>query len=246
MSDESSLQWTARAPLEVLTDPGAEREGLVVAFTDRRGGVSAAPWNWLNLSGRVGDEPADVQTNHGRTATALGVGPSSLRFADQVHGSRVLSCDGTDGPVVGEGDALVARLPGTTLSILTADCVPVLLRGERGIAAAHAGWRGLAAGVIEAAMAEVGPIDAAWVGPSIRACCYEVGREVIESFEAAGLPIEDDSHVDPNDAAAAILERGAARRVATASGCTSCDDRFFSHRRDGTTGRQGAFIALLG
>jgi copper oxidase (laccase) domain-containing protein len=83
-----------------------------------------------------------------------------------------------------------------------------------------------------------------WVGPSIRSCCYEVGPEVIDAFTAAGLPVADAGHVDIPEAAAAALRACGARDVAVSEVCTGCDPRWFSHRRDGTTGRNGAFAAL--
>jgi YfiH family protein len=245
MTEAATLSETFRGEVPLLADPRAESFGVTMGFTDRRGGVSAAPWDRLNLSTGVGDDESAVSVNRDRAAGALDVQPSSLRFPHQVHGSTLIRCDGSEGTSPGDADAAAADRPGITLGILTADCVPVLIVGEAGVAAAHAGWRGLVAGVIENALDAVGTVRAAWVGPSIRACCYEVGPEVIERFESAGLPVRDESHVDPGDAAKAILERRGVANVAAASVCTSCDEDHFSYRRDGVTGRQGAFIARL-
>jgi copper oxidase (laccase) domain-containing protein len=89
----------------------------------------------------------------------------------------------------------------------------------------------------------LGEVSVVWVGPCIRSCCYEVGPEVIDGFEEAGLPVADDTHVDVMDAAAQAARSAGATKVVTADLCTSCEaDLFFSHRRDGNTGRQGGFI----
>jgi copper oxidase (laccase) domain-containing protein len=125
---------------------------------------------------------------------------------------------------------------------MSADCVPVLLAGTEEVIAVHAGWRGLVGGVIDRALERLGPARAAWIGPCIKGCCYEVGTDVIDAFRSAELPTGE-GRVDPADAAAAILERADVKDVEVATECTSCDDRFFSHRRDGVTGRQGGFIA---
>ena len=90
----------------------------------------------------------------------------------------------------------------------------------------------------------MGEIVAAWVGPSIHSCCYEVGPEVIEAFGARGLPIADASHVDPGATAAHILKRAGVKQVEASTECTSCDARYFSYRRDGVTGRQGGFVTM--
>jgi YfiH family protein len=148
--------------------------------------------------------------------------------------------------VIGEGDVLVAREPGVTIAILTADCAPVVLQGEGAVAVAHAGWRGLVGGAIEAALSALGSATRAWVGPCIHSCCYEVGAEVVEAFRAKGLPVADESHVSPRAASVAILERSGIEDVWASPDCTHCDPNYFSYRRDGTTGRQGSFAALLG
>jgi YfiH family protein len=243
MSYGPTLETIERDGVHVLTDPAAADVGVVVGFTDRRGGSSAAPWDSLDLSLSVGDDDEAVRSNRERAARAVGVARSSLRFVHQVHGKDVLRCGLGTEEEAGEADALASDDPEVTLSILTADCVPVLIAGEHAVAAAHAGWRGLVAGVVEAALDSVGTVQAAWVGPSIHACCYEVGPEVVESFRAAGLPVADASHVDPGEGARYALQRAGVEQIAFSTICTSCDENFFSYRRDGVTGRQGAFIA---
>jgi len=231
-----------------LTDPRAGARGVLVAFGDRNGGVSDPPFDSLNVSRSVGD-PEQAAVNRARVARALGFEVESLAQVRQVHGADVVEVEVTSGPrpagVGGPGDGLVARAPGVVCSVLTADCVPVLLEGTSGVAALHAGWRGLVAGVLRRGVAEVGPVRAAWIGPSIHACCYEVGDEVTEAFSAAGLPVAGPRRVDPSAAALAALRGAGVTNIARSEACTSCNANYFSYRRDGETGRQGNFIALL-
>jgi polyphenol oxidase len=229
--------------LRFLVDDTALARGVMVAFSDRNGGVGSPPFDSLNVSVSVGDRE-HAETNRGRIAAALGFDAERLAQVRQVHGATVLDAPAGCSGVQGEGDGLVAEDPGVVLGILTADCVPVLLEGERGVAALHAGWRGLVAGVLERGVEKVGPVRAAWVGPSIHACCYEVGEDVTGAFGRAGLPVVDERHVDPADAARAALQRCGVGNLAVAVECTSCDRDYFSYRRDGITGRQGSFIAI--
>ena len=232
--------------IQAFVDEAERASGLLVGFTDRRGGVSEPPYASLNLAARVGDDPAAVDENRRRAARALGFDPGSLALARQVHGSAVIEAAPGSCGVLGEGDVLVAREPGTTIAILTADCAPVVLRGTKGVAIAHAGWRGLVGGAIEEAIEALGGANKAWVGPCIHSCCYEVGAEVIEAFRQKDLPVADDTHVSPRDASVAILERAGVKEVWSSPDCTHCDPNYFSFRRDGITGRQGSFASLLG
>ena len=232
--------------VHLLVDGKALDAGILVAFADRRGGVSAAPFDTLNLATRVGDDRHAVLTNRARAAAAAGFDPDKLALAKQVHRADVLEVDAGQSGVLGEADALIARVPGPVLAILTADCTPVVLAGPSGVAIVHAGWRGLVAGVIERTAERLGEVVAAWVGPAIHACCYEVGPEVVDAFERADLPVAGASSVDPGRAATAALHRLGVQRVAASTECTSCNANYFSFRRDGLTGRQGAFVALVG
>lgn len=236
---------TSERGLRLQTDPAARGEGVLVAFTDRNGGVSAPPFDSLNLAARVGDDPERVAENRARVAAAAGFEQDKLRLARQVHGADLLEVSEDDPVVAGEADVLATSRPGVAIGILTADCTPVVVAGLDKVAIAHAGWRGLVAGAVEAAVQAVGEARAAWVGPSIHACCYEVGPEVIEAFRSKGLPVAGADRVDPGRAAAFALHRAGVTTVAASTDCTSCDPRYFSYRRDGTTGRQGAFVAML-
>lgn len=238
-----TLERATRGGIHVFEDAEAREAGLLVAFSDRRGGDSNAPFDSLNLAMTVGDDHDAVERNRALVASSLGFSLDTLALAKQIHGAELIEVAGGCSGVQGEADVLATRVHDQTLAILTADCTPVVVAGSKGVAIAHAGWRGLAAGAIDRAVGWAGDVSAAWVGPSIRACCYEVGREVIVAFRERGLPVADESHVDPRDAAIASLEASGVSNVAATEVCTYCDRDFFSYRRDGTTGRQGAFVA---
>ena len=226
-------------------DAGARASGVLVAFTARLGGVSKVPYDTLNLAVRVGDTRFDVMENRRRAAVAAGFDEERLTLAIQVHAADVIDVAADDAGVLGEADGLFTAAPGPVLAILAADCAPVTLWGAGGVAIVHAGWRGLVAGVVAKGVERVGEVHAAWVGPAIHSCCYEVGPDVVDAFTEAGLPVADESHVDPGRAAVAALGAAGVRAVTMSEVCTSCDERFFSYRRDGVTGRHGAFVSLL-
>jgi YfiH family protein len=259
--------------------------GVVAAFTGRVGGTSSPPHATLNLGLRVGDDPRRVLANRRRVATVLGLAGRPWALARQVHGARVLAVgagrpgeDRSAGgsrrveavglgqgppegrPPVGEADGLITGDPGVVLAVLTADCAPVLLADPAAgvVGAVHAGWRGLAAGVVEAgvaAMADLGADPAATiglVGPAVGGCCYEVGPEVRQAVGArlpAALATTRDGRpaLDPAAGAAQALAEAGVGEVRVAGECTfDLEDRFFSHRRDaGRTGRQAGLIALV-
>lgn len=244
MDFQPRLTSRTQAGIGILSDERARARGLVVAFTNRTGGVSAAPYDSLNLAARGGDDPDVVEENRARAAQAVGFDGAHLALCRQVHGIDVKEIGPGEAGVVGEADALVVREPGPVAGILTGDCAPVVLWGEGGAAVLHGGWRGLAAGVIERGAAAVAA-HTAYIGPCIRACCYEVGPEIVDAFRAGGLPVADERHVDPGAAAEAALRRAGVTRIADSAVCTGCDPSYFSYRRDGVTGRQGAFVALL-
>jgi YfiH family protein len=246
MAGAPELSARIRGGVWMLEDHAARAAGVLVAFCDRRGGVSRAPFDSLNLGGRTGDDPSSVAENRRRAARAVGFCDDALKLARQVHGADVVEVTAESPRVAGRADGLVARRPGPVLGILTADCAPVVIAGSRGVTIVHAGWRGLAAGVVERGVSAVAPPAVAWVGPAIGACCYRVGPEVVDAFGAAGLPVDGPDRVDPAAAAVVALRRAGVDRVGAAALCTSCHPNFFSYRRDGVTGRQGAFAALLG
>jgi len=256
-----------------MAEPLTQR-GVTHAFTTRVGGMSRPPFDTLNLAtamaGGVEDDPTAVAENFRRLRGALGVERVVRVQVRQVHGAAVWvppaePIKPTDAP---EADAMISDDPSHLLTIRVADCVPILLAGPAGrvVAAVHAGWRGLVAGVVErtlAAMAarfDVRSAElAAGVGPCISAAHYEVGPEVAAAFEAAGLgeavrpaPTVGASrpHIDLRAAATAALAAGGVpgEAIAVSSACTYAEAReFFSHRRDaGRTGRQAAVIRPRG
>jgi YfiH family protein len=228
------------------------------AFSLRSGGTSEPPWDTLNLGVHVGDDPSAVLENRRRLANALRL-PSEPVWLDQVHGNDVLEVDARSRPTLDSrprADALVTRAPGVVLAIQVADCLPVLFssRDGRVIGAAHAGWRGLAAGVLEATVTAMGVPPAeivAWLGPSIGPAHFEVGDEVRAAFLAGQADAERAFSPNPRGRWQCDLPALARQRltalglgsVAGGSWCTAADPvRFFSHRRDQRTGRMAALI----
>jgi len=232
--------------------------GAHFAFTDRWGGVSAVPYEELNLGGAVGDDPGAVRTNRELAAKSLGLDPTEVVWMNQVHGMDVAVVDGPwgDRPVA-EVDAIVTVKRGLALAVLTADCTPVLLADPvAGVAAAaHAGRPGMAAGVVPAAvraMIELGAEPSrivARTGPAVCGRCYEVPeamRAEVAAVEPAayaetswGTPA-----VDVTAGVHAQLERLGVRDRAQSPVCTRESDDHFSYRRDRTTGRLAGYVWL--
>lgn len=217
--------------------------------------MSAAPYASLNLGGHVGDLPEAVAENRRRLREAAGV-PAEPVWLSQVHGTAVADLDASRPS--GPADAAFARQRGRVCAILTADCLPILLAAESGdlVAAAHAGWRGLAGGVIEAAVRalKVAPETLmAWLGPAIGPRHFEVGAEVREALLAGDSGADAAFAANARGRYMADLDALARRRLAAlgvsrvygGGQCTYADrDRYFSHRRDGVTGRQATLIWL--
>ncbi|MGD2020962.1 MAG: peptidoglycan editing factor PgeF [Thiohalocapsa sp.] len=226
--------------------------------TTRLGGVSKGPYASLNLGQHVGDDAAAVAANRARLRSALDL-PAEPLWLAQVHGCEAVSAD-VDAGAPPAADAAVARRPGRVCAVLTADCLPVLLCACDGsvCAAVHAGWRGLQAGVIEAALGRLGlPAREvlAWLGPAIGPARFEVGPEVRAAFLAQDKGAAGAFRQGVGDRWLADLYALARRRleaagVASVSGgglCTATDaERFFSYRRDGVTGRMATLIWLSG
>jgi YfiH family protein len=227
--------------------------GVRTVITTRQGGASAGPFASFNLGTHVGDDPADVAQNRDALRRLLPAEPLWLR---QVHGTTVI--DGEDATPGAEADGAVTRTPGLVLAVLTADCLPVLLCDRRAtvVAVAHAGWRGLAAGVIEKTVSRMGsePCDlVACIGPAISAAMYEVGVEVRAAFvnqdkeaEGAFSPGRPGHFLaDLPELARQRLRKTGIMSVHGGHCCTFKDkERFFSYRRDGETGRMASLIWL--
>jgi YfiH family protein len=206
--------------------------GGTALFTTRRGGVSDGPFASLNLGVWTDDERAHVRENRARVERLSG---GRLAQARQVHGTRVVEADPD---AVTEADGQVTAATGVAALALVADCLPIALVAPEGVAMLHAGWRGLAGGVIANGVAALRDLGAervvAAIGPGAGPCCYEVGDEVHAAFGTSGRT------VDLKAIARERLEDAGVGVVHDCGLCTMHDpERFFSHRRDGgVTGRQ--------
>ncbi len=233
----------------------------VAAFSTRRGGVSGAPFDSLNLSEGVGDDPRHVQDNRARLLGALDLDSARIAWATQVHGAHVLTPRGPG--LSGTGDALVTRIPDLVLAVGAADCLAALLWDDDGhaVGAAHAGWRGTVAGVVPRlveAMVHSGVAPGrlrAALGPRIGPCCFAVGPDVAARFDPAYVRSPAPPNGSPPrlfvDLAAAVqaqlVDAGVEQpRIANLDACTACDaNTYYSHRRDhGRTGRAWGIVSL--
>ncbi|MEU1002196.1 MULTISPECIES: peptidoglycan editing factor PgeF [Streptomyces] len=233
--------------------------GAHFGFTDRWGGVSAAPYEELNLGGAVGDDPDAVRTNRDLAAKHLGIEPDRVVWMNQVHGADVAVVDGPWGSAaqIPSVDAIVTTRRGLALAVLTADCVPVLLADPAAgiVAAAHAGRPGMIAGVVPAALRAMTELGAepsrivARTGPTVCGRCYEVPeamRAEVSAVEPAayaetswGTPA-----VDVSAGVHAQLERLGVRDREQSPVCTLESRDHFSYRRDRTTGRLAGYVWL--
>ncbi|HLI59823.1 MAG TPA: polyphenol oxidase family protein [Solirubrobacteraceae bacterium] len=230
--------------------------GARAAFTTRRGGVSEGPYASLNLGFGTADDPARQDANRARLRELVGAPPAVWMY--QVHSDRVAVLD--DHAVLAdpaaraerpEVDGRATRLPGVALGALGADCLTVAVAGGGAVATAHAGWRGLAAGVLGRAvdrvraLADSGAELEAAIGPGAGPCCYEVGPEVHAAFADRPEAHRGDN-LDMTAVAAAQLSEAGVAAVHALRLCTICHpELFFSHRRDrGVTGRQAGLAWL--
>ena len=225
--------------------------GVHALMTLRTGGTSSGPWDSFNLATHCGDSASAVDRNRALLRAHL---PSEPRWLRQVHGVQVVCADVTADGV--EADASHTREVGTVCAVLVADCMPVLLcaRSGESVAAAHAGWRGLAGGVIEATVAALGLPGhelMAWLGPAIGPQVFQVGPEVRAAFVQVAAEDAGGFRVDAGDRwlcdlawlARARLARLGVTAIHGGQGCTVSEPaRFFSFRRDRTCGRMAALI----
>jgi len=246
---------SAPEQLSWLTPEWPAPAAVRAAFTLRTGGVSRGPFDTLNVGAHVGDEAEAVRENRRRVRAALAL-PEEPEWIEQVHGTDVLDPDAGDGSRPGAADAVIARRAGRVAVIQVADCLPVLFAAEDGgtVACAHAGWRGLAAGVLEATVGRLGLAPEAllaWLGPAIGREHFEVGTEVRAAFvarhaeEAAAFTANARGRFQCDLVALARgrLARLGVTRVYGGAWCTYAGRaRFFSYRRDGQCGRMAALI----
>jgi YfiH family protein len=248
--------------LPIVEADWAAPDGILAFTTTRIGGCSVAPYDSFNLGSHVDDDPAAVTANRDLLGAQLST-DKAIDWLNQIHGTAVVEALSNES--IPNADAIFSRQAGAACAVLTADCLPVLLCSESGdvVAAAHAGWRGLAAGVLEATVrkmdCEPGAI-LAWLGPAIGPEAFEVGPEVREAFLAGADKLEQvrinrcfcPSPSRPGyfygDLYGLAKQRLATAGVARVSGgdyCTYADsERFFSYRRDGQTGRMASLILM--
>jgi YfiH family protein len=246
--------WTldTGAPLPLWRQAGTT--GAILAFSTRIGGVSPPPYDSMNLGRSTGDRPEAVSENRRRLLVSLGLAADRLATAGQVHGAAVAVADA---PGHYDGcDVLLSRTPGLALVVTGADCMPILLVAPGAVAAAHSGWRGTESGAPRAALrailsaSDTSPEHVeAHIGPCIRPCCYQVGREVASRFpEAAVSRVNGAWHLDlPAVARLQLRAEGLPdQSIADTGACTACEPAlYYSHRRDaGLTGRHWGLVAL--
>jgi hypothetical protein len=241
------MKWRDRDGVRWLE---ASVDGARAAFSTRLGGVSEPPYDALNVAVKTGDDPARVRDNRRRLSSALGVDPARVVMARQVHGVTLLRHASEQRPAVwAEGvrspqdaDAHATSEARLAPLVMVADCFPVALAGPGGVAIAHCGWRGLAAGLAASAAGEV-RARAAAIGPGIGPCCYEVGEEVAAEFSSVPGAVSGRA-LDLVAVARHQLELAGVEAVEDSGLCTSCEgELFYSHRRDGErTGRQAGLI----
>lgn len=212
------------------------------------------PYGGFNLGLHVGDEVSRVTANRARLSEFFGVEPI---FANQVHGVHLAEVSAA-GHSPGDADALLTRMPGVAIGMLTADCLPVLFRTKHAIAVAHAGWRGLVGGVLESVVTALGDVSSArvWLGPCIGHEAFEVGPEVVAAFvgkwpevHACFAPSERPEHAyaDLRQIATIVLTQHGIQAVTSSCDCTYEDpERWYSFRRDGVTGRMASALMLTG
>ena len=230
-------------------------QNVRAAVTTRVGGVSVGCYSSLNLGSHVGDDPAAVAENRRRVERALKL-PRTPTWLDQVHGTNVVEAGEYEEPPT--GDASFGTRPGVVCAVLTADCLPVLLCDDQGggVAAAHAGWRGLGEGVLSETVQTLGFAPErllAWLGPAIEPSAFEVGDEVREHFvnrdprfaEAFERNMRRRWQADIYALARVELRRlGVERIYGGGFECFADHERFFSYRRDKQTGRMATMIWL--
>jgi purine-nucleoside/S-methyl-5'-thioadenosine phosphorylase / adenosine deaminase len=240
--------------LDVIKPDWPVADSVKAFMTTRQGGVSQGPFASMNLGDHVGDDPARVRQNRNLLLEIL---PSEPHWLQQVHGRDVSCAD--DGLSLPRADASFSCEPGNICVVMMADCLPVLLCDEAGtvVAAAHAGWRGLAGGVLEAAVQSMQTSPArilAWMGAAIGPQAFEVGEEVRDVF-VQDIPASSSAFMPGNQPgkwwadiyqlARFRLTRAGVSQVFGGGLCTYTDSqRFYSFRRDGTTGRMASLIWL--
>jgi YfiH family protein len=243
---ESGANWMLDSAGEVVyvaPEPGPER--AQVWFFTRKGGVSEPPFDSLNISTKVPDDPDAVAENRARIRDAMHGRDSA--WVRQVAGDRIERVSGAG--LAGEADALVTEDEGFSLVVAIADCAPVALVGDRGVGMVHSGWRGTIAEITAKVAQKMGDTNIrAYIGPCIRQCCYEVSEELADRFaQRFGPEVVEGRYLSLPDAIQRNLQEVGVGEVHDLGLCTGCrPDLFFSHRKQGPrTGRNLAAVARL-
>jgi polyphenol oxidase len=248
----ADLRPAGSPPLFAVDLPGA-----AVRFSTRLGGVSDGAYDSLNLGIQAGDEVERVVANRRLLGDGIGLGAERIAIGHQVHGAEIERWDAPPAASLADAtaeraavDGHVTGLRGVGLLVQVADCLPVALATPDAVAMVHCGWRGVAAAIVACAVAELGAVPVAVVGPGIGRCCFQVGPEVVESFADVPDAVDrssgraDGGMLDLRAVVDARLRAAGVERVEHVDLCTHCrDDLFFSHRRDGgVTGRQCGIV----
>lgn len=266
------LEAVQRAGVDLITVPELERErGITVIFTGRLGGNSRPPFDSLNLAYDAGDENKVVTSNRHLVGKILGIPPEDWVLCRQVHGSCVKRAGelerGRGGldhwSAIPRADGLISDREGLVLGILTADCLPLVLvcGSESAVGVAHVGWRGALYGVVISALKRLFEYSGcrpdevtAFLGPCIGPCCLKIGKDVADDFRRF---IGDKAVIEGEDGSPRLDLASICRRqligyginytnIFSADVCTSCDEKYFSHRGSGgNTGRQAGMVAIL-
>jgi len=236
---------------------GCELSGGRILFTTRRGGVSRPPYDTLNLGLFTDDDPAAVSENRDLLATRIGIARERTLQGRQVHGAHVCRVRELPDPAAGleDADGQATAIEDVAVVVLTADCLPVALVAAEAVAIVHAGWRGLASGVLAEGVAALRELGAAGeiraaIGPGAGPCCYETGPQVHAAFERHGPGARRGDNADLKFVARRQLEHAGVDELHDVGLCTLCAPDaqraaglFFSHRRDGgLTGRQAGVV----
>jgi YfiH family protein len=252
-------------PIEPFIEPDwPAPPGVLALCTTRVGGCSLPPYDSFNLAHHVGDEHANLERNRALLASRLPQG-TTVQWLNQVHGVQVIKASGIGKPLYPEADAAWSDEPGVACAVMTADCLPVLFCSLDGkhVAAAHAGWRGLLAGVLEAAVTALDTEPdqlMSWLGPAIGRGAFEVGPEVREGLLRVASPSRRDAiaacfspsanrpghhYADLYALARLRLQSVGVSRIFGSAYCTFSErERFFSYRRDGQTGRMASLVMI--
>jgi YfiH family protein len=245
------MEWIQNFKMDLIIPNWPAAKNIKAISSTRNGGLSIGKYSSLNLGIHVGDDESNVKMNRAKLVNYAKM-PSQPVWLNQTHSTYVTEVKQSTSAIL-EGDGLFTKQQGVVCSVMTADCLPVLLANAKGtqVSAVHAGWRGLSAGIIENAVKKFDGEVIAWVGPSIGATSFEVGKDVFDAFvrgdSAAVHAFVKINHnkwlADMNILVTQKLNFSGVTNISYSGCCTFSEpQRFFSYRRDGVTGRLATFI----